>query len=270
MGKFDGILLASDMDGTLLDDKREIGSATIEALRYFTQNGGFFAIATGRTRPATEVYRAQLPCNAPGVYLNGAIICDERTQEIVYMEGLDERAKALAHAVMREFPHIGVEVFLLDRSYVCNMNDTSREHFLNLDIPYTQMPIDEIPEPCAQWGKINFTGKPEQMEPVRAFVEPMKEHFNLTFSTPIFYEMTGKGGHKGDGVRRVADYLGVRPEKICTVGDSQNDLPMLQSAGISFAPANARAETLEPADVVVRDNNHDALQSVVEYLDQHF
>ena len=270
MGKFDGILLASDMDGTLLNDKHEIGSATVEALNYFTQNGGHFALATGRTRPATAAYRTLLPCNAPGVYLNGAIICDESTEKMVYMEGLDDRAKALAHEVMKEFPHIGIEVYLLDHSYVCRMNDTTRDHFRLLDIPYTEMALDDIPEPCEQWGKINFTGQPDEMEPVRAFVDPMKEYFNLTFSTPIFYEMTCKGGHKGDGVRRVADYLGIRPEMVCAIGDSQNDLPMLKTAGIGFAPANARDYVLEIADVVVPDNNHDALKGAVEYLDSKF
>lgn len=270
MGKFDGILIASDMDGTLLDDKREIGIATIEALNYFTQNGGRFALATGRTRPATEAYRKLLPCNAPGVYLNGAIVCDESTGKMVYMEGLDDRAKELAKQVMEKFPHIGIEVFLLDHSYVCNMNEITREHFINLDIPYVEMPIDEIPEPCEQWGKINFTGTPEEMEPVRQFVDPMKEFFNLTFSTPIFYEMTCKGGHKGDGVRRIAEYAGIKPELICTVGDSQNDLPMLQAAGMSFAPENARDYVLEEADVIVPDNNHDALAGVVAHLDRIF
>lgn len=268
MGKFDGILIASDMDGTLLDDNRKIGKESIEALNYFTQNGGYFSLATGRTRPATAAYRPLLPCNAPGVYLNGAILCDESTETIIYMEGLDDRAKELARRVMKEFPHIGIEVFLLDKSYVCNLNKITREHFNNLDIPYTTIALDNIPEPTTTWGKINFTGTPEEMEPVRQFVDPMKEFFNLTFSTPIFYEMTCKGGHKGDGVRKVAEYLGVKPEFTCAVGDSQNDLPMLNSAGISFAPENARDYVLDTVDVVVPDNNHNALKSVVEYLDK--
>lgn len=270
MGKFDGILLASDMDGTLLNDNRVIDSGNIAALNYFTQNGGSFALATGRTRPATDAYRSLLPCNAPGVYLNGAILCDERDNTVIYMEGLDERAKELARNVMRQFPFIGVEVFLLDRSYVCNMCETTRTHFRNLDISYTQMALDDIPEPVAQWGKINFTGTPEQVELVREHIKPMQEYYNLTFSMPVFYEMTCKGGHKGDGVKRAADFLGVRPEYICTVGDSDNDLPMLKNAGISFAPNNARAYVLEAVDVTVPDNNHNALQGVVEYLDQRF
>lgn len=270
MGKFDGILIASDMDGTLLNDKHTIDAQTIAALKYFTANGGHFSLATGRTRPGTAAYRKILPCNGPGVYLNGAIICDEITEQVVYMEGLDDRAKELAHKVMQQFPHIGIEVFLLDRSYVCNMCEITRRHFDMLNIPYTQCGLDEIAEPTNEWGKINFTGEHAQVDQVKDFLADWTDRFNLTFSTPIYYEMTCKGGHKGDGVRRAAEYIGVKPEFVCCVGDSNNDIPMLRSAGISFAPQNARKEVLELADVIVPDNNHDALKGVVDYLDRTF
>lgn len=270
MGKFDGIFIASDMDGTLLDDNLQIGEETIEALNYFTKQGGYFSLATGRTRPGTDAYRKLLPCNGTGVYLNGAIICDEVKETIVHMEGLDDRAKELARQVMQKFPHIGIEVFLLDKSYVCNMCEITRQHFVKLDIPYTLCALDDITEPTSEWGKINFTGEHEQVEEVKLFVDYMKDSFNLTFSTPIYYEMTCKGGHKGDGIRRAADYLGIKPERICAVGDSQNDMPMLRCAGISFAPQNARKEVLETVDVIVPDNNHNALKGVVEYLDRTF
>ena len=270
MGKFDGIFIASDMDGTLLDDARTIGQETIEALEYFTCNGGYFSLATGRTRPATAAYRKLLPCNGPGVYLNGAIICDEAQESIVYMEGLDDGAKQLAREVMERYPHLGVEVFLLDRSYVCQMCEVTRQHFANLNIPYILCDLDEIPEPTHEWGKINFTGEHDEVLAARSFIDRVKDKYNLTFSTPVYYEMTCKGGHKGDGVRKAAAYLGVKPELICAVGDSQNDLPMLHSAGISFAPENARQEVLDTVDVVVADNNHNTLQGVVQYLDKRF
>lgn len=270
MGKFDGILIASDMDGTLLNDERTIGAATIEALEYFTKNGGNFSLATGRTRPGTTAYRKILPCNGPGVYLNGAIICDERTEKIVYMEGLDDRAKELARQVMQRFPYVGIEVYLLDHSYICNMCEITRQHFALLDIPYTLCGLDEIQEPAREWGKINFTGEHAQVDQVKQFLDGWEKKFNLTFSTPIYYEMTCKGGNKGDSVRKAANYLGIQPEKICCVGDSNNDIAMLNAAGISFAPQNARKEVLELADVIVPDNNHDTLKGVVEYLDSKF
>ena len=270
MGKFDGILIASDMDGTLLNDNHGIDSGNIDALRYFTENGGYFALATGRTRPATEAYRQILPCNGANVYLNGAIVCDERDNSLVFMEGLDDRAKAVAKQIMKEYPHIGIEVFLLNHSYVCNMCEVTRVHFKNLDIPYTIIDIDDIPEPTHLWGKINFTGETEQVEEVRRELKEMEQYYNLTFSTPVFYEMTCKGGHKGDGVQRLADYLGIRPENVCVAGDSQNDIPMLCMAGTSFVPSNGRPDALEHADVVVADNNHNALRDAVEYLDRTY
>lgn len=270
MGKFDGIFIASDMDGTLLDDTHAIQRETIDALEYFTQNGGYFSLATGRTRPATAAYRKVLPCNGPGVYLNGAIICDEALEKVIYMEGLDDGAKQLAREVMEAYPHLGIEVFLLDHSYVCRMCEVTRQHFVNLDIPYTLCGLDEIPEPTQEWGKINFTGEHDEVLAARPFIDRVKDKYNLTFSTPVYYEMTCKGGHKGDGVQRAASYLGVKPSLVCTVGDSQNDLPMLRSAGISFAPENARQEVLDTVDVVVADNNHNTLRGVVEYLDKRF
>ena len=106
MGKFDGIFIASDMDGTLLDDTHAIQRETIQALEYFTQNGGYFSLATGRTRPATAAYRKLLPCNGPGVYLNGAIICDEALEKVIYMEGLDDGAKQLARDMAQPEKHL--------------------------------------------------------------------------------------------------------------------------------------------------------------------
>ena len=196
MGKFDGIFIASDMDGTLLDDTHAIQRETIQALEYFTQNGGYFSLATGRTRPATAAYRKLLPCNGPGVYLNGAIICDEALEKVIYMEGLDDGAKQLAREVMEAYPHLGIEVFLLDHSYVCRMCEVTRQHFVNLDIPYTLCGLDEIPEPTQEWGKINFTGEHDEVLAARPFIDRVKDKYNLTFSTPVYYEMTCKGGQR--------------------------------------------------------------------------
>lgn len=272
MGKFDGVFLASDMDGTLLDDNREIGAKTIEALNYFTQNGGYFALATGRTRPGTDAYRPLLPCNCPGVYLNGAIICDERNEELMFMEGLDEDAKSLAKDVISKFPHIGVEIFLLDRSYVCSMNEVTREHFEDrLKIPYQVVDIDDVPEKPSMWGKINFTGEPDEVGEIQEYLRPAEESYNLTFSTPVYYEMTCKGGHKGDGVLRAASFIDVARENIYVAGDSMNDVPMLRVAGTAFVPENGR-EDVKAMDgvVVVADNNHDTLADIVAHLDRKY
>lgn len=61
----------------------------------------------------------------------------------------------------------------------------------------------------------------------------------------------------------------VLPNQIYAVGDSDNDLSMLQNAAIAFVPENAVLDILQHAFVRVRDNNHDAVAHVIEYLDQN-
>lgn len=61
MKKFDGLLLGCDMDGTLLDSRKQISARNQEAIWYFVKNGGCFSLATGRAPRAIDIYRSLLP-----------------------------------------------------------------------------------------------------------------------------------------------------------------------------------------------------------------
>lgn len=76
MGKFDGIVLLSDMDGTLLDDQKQISEENQRAIDRFEREGGCFCIATGRPPMTTVDFEELLPADAPRVYLNGAFVRD--------------------------------------------------------------------------------------------------------------------------------------------------------------------------------------------------
>ena len=67
---------------------------------------------------------------------------------------------------------------------------------------------------------------------------------------------------------QIASDCMVAPNKIYAVGDSDNDLSMLQNAAIAFVPENAAPDILQYAAIQVRDNDHDAVAHVIEYLDQ--
>ena len=93
MQKFDHVLLASDFDNTLVYTQSALDNGTDippmcprnrEALDYFIQNGGLFAISTGRALPAFMDYAKDVPMSAPCVIANGAAIYDFRTNEYLY------------------------------------------------------------------------------------------------------------------------------------------------------------------------------------------
>ena len=71
-----GILLASDMDGTLLDSRKRLSQANQSALENFVAAGGWFTVATGRMETSVKRYLPVLPLNAPAILYNGAVIYD--------------------------------------------------------------------------------------------------------------------------------------------------------------------------------------------------
>ena len=103
MGKFDGVLLASDFDNTILNTERPrrtgcpippISQRNVEALRYFMDNGGRFAVATGRALPAFRMFAEQVPMNAPAVVCNGGALYDFKTERYLETMELPETTSA--------------------------------------------------------------------------------------------------------------------------------------------------------------------------------
>ena len=83
MGKFDGILICSDWDGTLCSG-HDIPEVNISAIRYFQENGGKFTVCTGRYFPYIENYAEKISPNVPLISLNGACIIDLKSRKKLY------------------------------------------------------------------------------------------------------------------------------------------------------------------------------------------
>lgn len=109
MGRFDGVLLASDFDNTLIytedallrgEPIPPLPERNRQALTYFMAEGGRFAISTGRALAAFEKYAPLVPMNAPGVICNGAALYDFTKQEYLFSALLDENARQRGQLVL--------------------------------------------------------------------------------------------------------------------------------------------------------------------------
>ena len=280
MGKFTGVLLASDFDNTLVwtEDALRQGTAmpqvperNREALRYFMANGGRFAISTGRALPAFRRFVDQVPMNAPGVVCNGAGLYDFQAGRYIYTALLDDVVRDRGMEILKAFPTVGCEVYHeSDNVHAVQPNHWTKMHQHLTCAPYQVMPdLWSIPEPCA---KLLFE---EEMPVLTQVGEYLKERgwaedYELIFSSDHLLELTARGAHKGGMVLRLAQLLGIDRAHIYCIGDHANDIPMLKVAAQAFAPANCIDAIRDMGVRILSPCQDGAVADVVEILDRRY
>lgn len=276
MGRFDGVLLASDFDNTLIytEDALRSGAPVPplsarnrEALEWFMAEGGRFTAATGRALAAFVNYAGGVPMNAPSVVCNGAAIYDFDKREYLDYALLDEDARRRGQIILDRFPDLAVEAYHIDNViHAVRPNAITRQHEHLTKVAVTEAPsLLEVPMPL---GKLLFEAEHDVLQGVlnQLTAEGWDKDYELIFSGKVLLEMTAKGANKGGMIRRLAERLGIGMDHVYCVGDEANDIPMLTAAAEGFAPANCVEAVRQCGATVVCDAREGALADVVERL----
>ena len=280
MGKFTGVLLASDFDNTLIYTEEALRTGAPvpplpernrEALAYFMAQGGRFAVSTGRALAAFCEYVELVPMNAPGIVCNGAALYDFSTGEYLETALLDRLALERGQAVLDRFPEAAVEAYHIGNViHAVHPNEFTRRHEHLTHVAVTEAPsLPDVPLPL---GKLLFEAEHGTLEAVMSFLRERgwDRDYELIFSGRTLLEMTVKGASKGGMVRRLAERLEISMDQVYCVGDEANDISMLTAAREGFAPANCIPAVRECGATVVCDAREGALADVVEILDRRY
>ena len=280
MGKFDGVLLASDFDNTLLNTETarrtgaevpEVSRRNWEALEYFMAGGGRFAIATGRALAAFINFADQVPMNAPGIVCNGAALYDFQKGEYLETILLDESTRRRGQETLDRFPTLAVEAYHIDNViHAVRPNLYTRQHEHVTHVSVVEKPsLLDVPLPL---GKIMFEEDHAVLEEVKAFLQsqPWAGEYEIFFSDRTLLEVTARGATKGGMVARLAERLGISRQHVYCAGDEANDLSMLTWAAEGFAPANCVPAVRACGATIVADADHDTLADIVSRLDKMY
>ncbi len=265
MGKFDGILFVTDLDGTLLDDNKIISEENKKAIQYFEEEGGLFTFITGRIPHGVKSILEQYTPKIPFGCINGGGIYDYHSQNILWYEKLDKSALEIIDFVDKNFPDMGIELNSWKRAYFYKSNEHTEEHRRMEDFEKIECHYKDIEEDIS---KVIFIDSPKKIQALIPEIEkhPMYREFNLTSSHPKYYELLPKNANKGSVLIKLADLLGVDIKRTVSVGDNDNDIEMLQTAGLSFAVSNASKKAKESADLITVGNNESAIADIIEKL----
>ena len=111
MGTFDGYLLVSDIDGTLLNSKGKLSEENKKAIEYFVDNGGEFTLATGRMLPSIRRHIHKMKVTLPVIMYNGTKVYDFNNDKVIWEKFLEEDRKEIIKVVKEVSPNVGIEIY---------------------------------------------------------------------------------------------------------------------------------------------------------------
>lgn len=266
MGKFDDILLCTDIDGTLLRSDYTVSEENREAIKYFMDNGGKFTFCTGRVKSGARLLLDYVVPNVPIVCFNGGVIYDFNEDKILYESELDKDSVKVIEYIAERVDGLGVEICTNDKVYYPYNNFYTYEHTQIENLPMISARPDEIKE---KWNKIIFMVKEADVEKIRRLIAESEFADKYTYiqSYKNYYEILKKGSSKGETMLELAKILGIDRRRTIGIGDNENDLTLIELSGVGIAVANAIKPVIDAADIITVDNNHNALAAVIDMLD---
>ena len=263
-------IIASDLDGTLLNSDSQVSPENMVAIREIAERGGWFVPASGRTYSEIPENVRKNPDIRYVIHSNGAVILDKKTGErnlaCISREQLPVIWEMLkeyeVHVVLRyggdcyldekmgceaayQYYNVAPVQAMLAEKYDIKIRDF--ESFVKTldDIEVVAASFRHLEELLACQERLMATGMFLTARPERSLLE-------------IFHRDAGKG----NALWRLADMLGVDRKATIAVGDSDNDLGMLKAAGLSLVVSNGQPAALEIADKIICSNDEHSAQYI--------
>ena len=274
MGIFSDILLTVDFDRTMTAPDSTIPARNLEAIRYFTENGGAFTLNTGRSVPMASSFLDSLPVNVPFLLYNGSAAYDRERGELLNCRVIDLEPERVIRDLQDRFPELILELQGLRAHHMFRKDPGWEAYCENNGCPWEYADAANIPQPflkLALYGEFRsnsvastYEATPEDL----ALFDRATAYIEKTYGDKVdcfrpcarILDIHAKGCSKRSAAKQLQNSLG-RKLLVC-VGDAENDIPMLDGADYAFCPADGviagRYETVCPcgegavADVIYR------------------
>ena len=267
MKKFAGIMIGTDLDGTLLKNDKSISKENVEAIEYFKSEGGIFTFITGRMPLAARPVYKMLDVNAPFGCINGGGIFDHKEEKLLWYATISNSVVEMLEEIDKKVPTMGIQLNTPEKIYFCKDSGALKRFREQTGVGMLTCDYHGFNEPIA---KILFSEDSEEnILKVKELLDahPRASEFDFIRSGEEYYEILPKGENKGTVLLRIAELIGIDKSKIIGVGDHDNDADLLKSAAIGFAVANASPLAKEAADYITVSNEEHAIAKIIGDLD---
>lgn len=268
-------LIVSDMDGTMLDDEKNISEANLEAVAELCRAGYCFSLATGRMCNTLVRYAKQLGLNGYVIGTNGAELMKfpemtvikrmtigtdvaKSVIDLCEKEKMDYCSECVGEYWLKEDSGL-LPIFLKSKQRASITGDRVYEVYTYSEYSNEMLEGKEILK--------LFIKSPDDAKRSRLlkFAETV-DGITATSSAENVVEIIASGSQKGSALKELANQLGLDRSEICAIGDYDNDVEMLEFAGLSIAMENAVDKAKAVSDYITKSNNESGVAAALREL----
>ena len=268
-------LLVLDVDGTLLNNNREMSERTIKTLKKVQQNGIRIALATGRPTYGVLPFAKAIDLDFNDGFIisyNGAKVLEASTGKVLFERTIDpkmvpylEKVAQRSGCALAYYENDEVVATDTNNEHIVDeaqMNNMSLRHVNNISEAMEGLGDDKQTWPT----EIIFVNDDEQV--LNGVEEHLQKHLNGVMDTihsnPYYLEVVGYQVGKSHAMSALVQKLGISMKEVLAFGDGIADINMLQMAGTGIAMANAPEEVKRCADYTTLSNDEDGAAIAIE------
>ncbi len=241
-------MVVTDIDGTIYSEKQGLTDNVKACLQNLIRNGIHVAIATGRTYASAKYVADEIGIECPLICYQGGLIntYDGKILDVKYLP------QDIARKIVTELRdrNIHMNVYIEDVLYVENDNDYIKAYVGNKGIDYFKVnSFDNL-----DFSKLNkilaIDNNPQLIENLIKELQTKYPEIYVVKSTDIFCEIANKYATKGNAIKFLANKLGFTEKEVLAIGDQNNDIEMVETAGIGVAMGNGTEEIKAKANYI--------------------
>lgn len=265
-------LICLDMDGTLLNSEKKISIRNKEAIKKANDKGVKIAIVTGRIFTSAKYYAHLLGIEAPVVSSNGAYIREKDRNKIIYASPISDKVCEKILDICKKYDFdfyfntfdtiISPKPFPKGYTYLEMSNDLPKDMKANL---YVSSDLeDEVKKRNGNIVKAICIGNNiESLNKAKNEIIALGD-VEVASSLNDNFEIMNKGVSKGKAVEVLAKFYGLNRDEVICMGDGENDLSMIQYAGLGVGMGNAQQCVKKEADYITDTNDNDGVAKAIE------
>lgn len=269
-------MICIDMDGTLLNGKRKISELSRATIKKAHDKGVEIVVTTGRLYNNAAYFSKLLGVDSPVIAANGAIVIEQKTNEIIYECAIPKEECLSLLKILNEYK-LAFHFHTTDTIYCNNwfsrlateLYMTKHEHDENLHVHYHTIKKED------QWRRI-FEKEDGKMAKCIAFsfnkakIKEVKEKLKGLSNIVYFgsgnhsIEINLKNVSKGNAVQALIKKYNIKRDEVICIGDNENDISMIEFAGLGIAMGNAIDEVKNISDYITDTNRNEGVAKAIE------